>query len=100
MPSSSLRTSKCFTTKVLARRIGAPKWEKFFTTKDTKSTKFGVWIIRTLRVLRELRGELNFLIFCQLGFAWFFAGSKNKIPNAQIPPIAPAIVQTVLLRPL
>jgi len=28
-----------------------------FTTKDTKSTKFGISIIRNLRVLRALRGE-------------------------------------------
>ena len=44
-----------------------------FTTKDTKSTKFdlspegfwpqgGVIIFRTLRVLRDLRGEIGFLI--------------------------------------
>ena len=33
-------------------------------------------------------------------FIWFFAGSKNKIPRAQIPASAPAIVQAVLLRPL
>ena len=31
-----------------------------FTTKVTKSTKFGVQIIRTLRVLRALRGESYF----------------------------------------
>jgi hypothetical protein len=30
-----------------------------FTTKDTKSTKFGVSIIRNLRVLRVLRGEIE-----------------------------------------
>ncbi len=36
--------------------------KKVFTTKDTKSTKFGVLIIRTLRVLRDLRGEVNFFI--------------------------------------
>jgi hypothetical protein len=35
-------------------------WEIFFTTKDAKSTKFGILIIRNLRVLRELRGELEF----------------------------------------
>ena len=28
------------------------------TTKDTKSTKFGFLFIRTLRVLRDLRGEV------------------------------------------
>ena len=41
--------------------------KKVFTTKDTKhalskaegSTKFELLIIRTLRVLRELRGEQN-----------------------------------------
>ncbi len=26
-------------------------------------------------------------------FPWFFAGSKNKMPNAQMPPSRPAIVQ-------
>jgi hypothetical protein len=33
-----------------------------FTTKDTKSTKFGVLIILTLRVLRALRGENIFTV--------------------------------------
>jgi hypothetical protein len=34
---------------------------KNLTTKDAKSTKFIVKNIRTLRVLRELRGEMGFL---------------------------------------
>jgi len=44
-----------------------------------------------VRIGVQLCGEL---------FAGFLAGSKNKIPTAQIPPMAPAIVQIVLLRPL
>jgi alkylhydroperoxidase family enzyme len=36
------------------------KCGRVFTTKDTKTTKFGVLIIRTLRVLRDLRGEADF----------------------------------------
>ena len=32
----------------------------FFTTKDTKSTKFGEIIFRNLRDLRVLRGEYGF----------------------------------------
>jgi hypothetical protein len=33
--------------------------EDVFTTKDMKSTKFGVLIVWNLRVLRALRGEQN-----------------------------------------
>ncbi|MGH7887456.1 MAG: hypothetical protein ACREPG_06300, partial [Candidatus Binatia bacterium] len=33
-----------------------------FTTKDTKITKFGILIIRTLSVLRALRGEDFFTV--------------------------------------
>ena len=31
--------------------------KQVFSKEDTKSTKFGMLIIRTLRVLRDLRGE-------------------------------------------
>jgi len=34
--------------------------QNIFTTKDTKSTKFGTLIIRAFRVLRDLRGEIEF----------------------------------------
>jgi len=34
------------------------------TTKDTKSTKFGILFIRALRVLRDLRGENSFPFGC------------------------------------
>src|SRR3990172_72759 len=44
----------------LARRDQNQKRQRPFTTKDTKSTKFRNTYIRTLRVLRALRGEIEF----------------------------------------
>jgi hypothetical protein len=37
--------------------------EVVFTTKDTKSTKFGIFITRNLRVLRGERNELHVILY-------------------------------------
>jgi len=58
-----------FTTKLLVRQSRNQIRKKVFTKRDTKSTKFGVLIIRTLGVLRmtilgSMRGLRKFSAGC------------------------------------
>ena len=50
-----------FTTETQRGEAAAKKGKANFTTKDAKSTKFIIKKIRTLRGLRDLRGEDIFI---------------------------------------
>ena len=61
------------------------------TTKDTKITKFGVWIIQKLRVLRDLRGENSFpFVFGRVALGAFVVSSLLVMPPSAQESVAAA----------
>ena len=68
-----------FTTKDTARRSRNQSRKDVVTTKVTKDTKGSDDQISELRALRDLRGELDFLI------ARDYLGEQNKLNVTQYP---------------